>query len=255
MKTKKRYIIIIILSFILFLIGGAWTLYKSYHEQQIREKFSSTLGMYPIKNLEDLYDKEGHRDENFDKDDKGQWILSSSFVHENRSALTAEGMTLYLDRNTKKAHGFYFIDNIYEDEKGAPTSHEKKYPVKLKNNKIILTKKVNDTKLKDKIESFKFFSQYAIYKDLSSYTNGNFSYNSNVPIYTVEYQLSNEDYNVKQLREKYNIPTKKAPKLELQSTGNSTGTALSYKREEFIFNRKEYQNLGFTNNLNFKPTR
>ena len=27
--------------------------------------------MYPIKNLEDLYDKEGFRDDNFDKDDKG----------------------------------------------------------------------------------------------------------------------------------------------------------------------------------------
>ena len=33
--------------------------------------------MYPIKNLEDLYDKEGFRDENFDKDDKGTWILNS----------------------------------------------------------------------------------------------------------------------------------------------------------------------------------
>ncbi|WP_411858983.1 Csa1 family protein [Staphylococcus aureus] len=26
--------------------------------------------MYPIKNLEDLYDKEGYRDDQFDKNDK-----------------------------------------------------------------------------------------------------------------------------------------------------------------------------------------
>ncbi|WGZ25897.1 Csa1 family protein, partial [Staphylococcus aureus] len=29
--------------------------------------------MYPIKNLEDLYDKEGYRDDQFDKNDKGTW--------------------------------------------------------------------------------------------------------------------------------------------------------------------------------------
>ena len=33
--------------------------------------------MYPIKNLEDLYDKEGYRDEEFEKRDKGTWIINS----------------------------------------------------------------------------------------------------------------------------------------------------------------------------------
>ena len=33
--------------------------------------------MYPIKNLEDLYDKEGYRDEEFEKEDKGTWIINS----------------------------------------------------------------------------------------------------------------------------------------------------------------------------------
>ncbi|WP_255964280.1 Csa1 family protein, partial [Staphylococcus aureus] len=37
-----------------------------------------TLSMYPIKNLEDLYDKEGYRDDQFDKNDKGTWIVRSS---------------------------------------------------------------------------------------------------------------------------------------------------------------------------------
>ncbi len=34
--------------------------------------------MYPIKNLEDLYDKEGYRDEEFNKNDKGTWVITSS---------------------------------------------------------------------------------------------------------------------------------------------------------------------------------
>ena len=31
------------------------------------KKSLKTLSMYPIKNLEDLYDKEGYRDDQFDK--------------------------------------------------------------------------------------------------------------------------------------------------------------------------------------------
>ncbi|MDR8683185.1 hypothetical protein XD35_01570 [Staphylococcus aureus] len=34
-------------------------------EEQIKKSFEKTLDMYPIKNLEDLYDKEGYRDGEF----------------------------------------------------------------------------------------------------------------------------------------------------------------------------------------------
>ena len=47
------------------------------------------------------------------------------------------------------------------------------------------------------------------FKNLKDYKNGNVSYNPNVPSYSAEYQLSNEDDNVKQLRKKYDIPTKR----------------------------------------------
>ncbi len=36
-------------------------------EEQIKKSFAKTLDMYPIKNLEDLYDKEGYRDGEFKK--------------------------------------------------------------------------------------------------------------------------------------------------------------------------------------------
>ncbi|WP_031897813.1 Csa1 family protein, partial [Staphylococcus aureus] len=35
-------------------------------EAEIKKSFEKTLSMYPIKNLEDLYDKEGYRDDQFD---------------------------------------------------------------------------------------------------------------------------------------------------------------------------------------------
>ena len=37
-----------------------------------QKSFAKTLDMYPIKNLEDLYDKEGYRDGEFEKGDKGR---------------------------------------------------------------------------------------------------------------------------------------------------------------------------------------
>ena len=65
--------------------------------------------MYPIKNLEDLYDKEGFRDENFDKDDKGTWILRSDMaIQQKDGELLSEGMLLKLNRNTRKAKGYFY---------------------------------------------------------------------------------------------------------------------------------------------------
>ena len=40
-------------------------------EEQIKKSFEKTLDMYPIKNLEDLYDKEGYRDDEFKRVIKG----------------------------------------------------------------------------------------------------------------------------------------------------------------------------------------
>ena len=49
---------------------------------KLKENFNKTLSLYPTKNLEDFYDKEGFRDEEFDKGDKGTWIVDSEMVVE-----------------------------------------------------------------------------------------------------------------------------------------------------------------------------
>ena len=41
-------------------------------EGQIKKSFAKTLDIYPIKNLEDLYDKEGYRDGEFEKVIRGR---------------------------------------------------------------------------------------------------------------------------------------------------------------------------------------
>ncbi|HDI7371135.1 TPA: Csa1 family protein, partial [Staphylococcus aureus] len=67
-------------------------------EEQIKKSFEKTLDMYPIKNLEDLYDKEGYRDGEFKKGDKGMWTIYTDFAKSNKQGgLSNEGMVLYLD--------------------------------------------------------------------------------------------------------------------------------------------------------------
>ncbi|MBR9366267.1 tandem-type lipoprotein, partial [Staphylococcus aureus] len=205
-------------------------------EAEIKKSFEKTLSMYPIKNLEDLYDKEGYRDDQFDKKDKGTWIINSQMATQNKGkALKTNGMLLKINRNTRSAKGFYYVNAIKNDEDGRPQDNQKKYPVKMINNKIIPTKDINDEKIKKEIENFKFFAQYGNFKDLSEYKDGDISYNPEVPSYSAKYQLTNDDYNVKQLRKRFNIPTNKAPKLLLKGTGNLKGSSVGYKKIEFTF--------------------
>ncbi len=85
-------------------------------EEQIKKSFAKTLDMYPIKNLEDLYDKEGYRDDEFKKGDKGTWTLLTSFAKSNKPGeIDDEGMVLFLNRNTKKATGYYYTSKVHDE--------------------------------------------------------------------------------------------------------------------------------------------
>lgn len=124
----------------------------------------------------------------------------------------------------------------------------------MENNKIISIKKIEDSKIKREIDEFKFFAQYANFKELKDYKNGSISYNPNVPSYSAEYDLENSDYNVKQLRERYDIPTKQAPKLLLKGTGDLKGSSIGSKDIEFTFIEKPKENIYFSDSMNFMPS-
>ncbi|CXO58602.1 putative lipoprotein [Staphylococcus aureus] len=108
--------------------------------------------------------------------------------------------------------------------------------------------------MKKEIENFKFFVQYGNFKDINDYKNGDISYNPNVPSYSAEYQLRNDDYNVQQLRKKYDIPTKQAPKLLLKGDGDLKGSSVGSKELEFTFVENKKENIYFSDNIDYKPT-
>ena len=56
-----------------------------------------------------------------------------------------------------------------------------------------------------------------------------------MPSYSAKYLLSNDDYNVQQLRKRYNIPTKQAPELKLKGDGDLKGSSIGSKDLEFTF--------------------
>ncbi|MBU7295832.1 tandem-type lipoprotein, partial [Staphylococcus aureus] len=123
--------------------GGGNKITGDSKETQIKKSFEKTLDMYPIKNLEELYDKEGYRDGEFKKGDKGMWTIYTDFAKSNKQGgLSNEGMVLYLDRNTRTAKGHYFVKTFYNKGK---FPDRKNYKVEMKNNKIILLDKVEDT--------------------------------------------------------------------------------------------------------------
>ncbi|BBN33124.1 tandem-type lipoprotein [Staphylococcus aureus] len=258
-KRVLLYIIVMVLS--VFIIGcdkSSDTSEKSKgdsKEAQIKKSFAKTLDMYPTENLEDFYDKEGYRDGKFKKGDKGTWVIRSEMTTELKNEnMVSKGMVIRLNKNSRTCTGEYFVRIVKEDSEGKVYSDERKYPVKMENNKIIPLKPIDDEKVKKEIEEFKFFVQYGNFKELENYKDGEVTYNPEAPIYSAQYQLKNSDYNVEQLRKRYNIPTQKAPKLLLKGSGNLKGSSVGYKNIEFTFVENKEENIYFTDSVYFNPS-
>ncbi|HAR4913048.1 TPA: tandem-type lipoprotein [Staphylococcus aureus] len=251
MHSKKLMLGICLVLLIILIVGYVIMTKINSRSAQIKDTFNQTLKLYPTKNLDDFYDKEGFRDQEFDKGDKGTWIISSEMnIQLKGESLKSRGMILYMNRNTKRTTGYFFAS----ETKGKTYEKEKKYPVKMEHNQIIPTKPIQDDKLKKEIENFKFFVQYGNFKDINDYKDGDISYNPNVPSYSAKYQLRNDDYNVQQLRKRYDIPTKQAPKMLLKGDGDLKGSSVGSKELEFTFVENKKENIYFSDSINFKPT-
>ncbi|TLV62492.1 tandem-type lipoprotein [Staphylococcus aureus] len=253
--SKKLTLGICLVLLIILIVGYVIMTKTNGRNAQIKEAFNKTLNVYPTKNLEDFYDKEGFRDQEFDKRDKGTWIINSGmYIQLKGGALKSREIVLYINRNTRTAKGYFLISEITEDKKGYVHNKEKKYPVKMEHNRIIPTKPITDDKLKKEIENFKFFVQYGNFKDINDYKDGDISYNPNVPSYSAKYQLNNDDYNVQQLRKRYDIPTKQAPKLLLKGDGDLKGSSVGSRSLEFTFVENKEENIFFTDSVEFTPS-
>ncbi|MBC1921184.1 tandem-type lipoprotein [Listeria grayi] len=236
---KKKIVISILIGgvTIMSLLGGCGESSTNEKAKKTEQSFEKVLAMYPTKNLEAFYDMEGYRDDEFEKGDKGVWVLNSemSISTSKKDPLHTEGMLLRINRNTHTAKGYYYLDTTNEEK--LDENNEKKYPVTYDKNGFHLVKAVSDPKLREKIENFQFFVQYGEFKQLNQYKNIDKMYNPEVPMYELEYQLTNDDPNVKQLRKRYEIPTDKEPTLVLNGRGELDGSSISSKELTFQFSK------------------
>ncbi len=150
MIHSKKLTLGICLVLLIILIGGYVIMTKENgRNAQIKEAFNKTLKVYPTKKLDDFYDKEGFRDQEFDKRDKGTWIINSGMnIQFKGGALKSREMVLYINRNTRTTKGYFIVGEITKDKKGYTHDKDKKYPVKMEHNQIIPTKPIKDEKLK-----------------------------------------------------------------------------------------------------------
>ncbi|MFG5464412.1 tandem-type lipoprotein [Enterococcus faecalis] len=250
-QKKRRNRLGLILGIIMSttILGGCQMAEQTKSKEEVEQGFEKVLAMYPTKNLMDFYEMEGYRDEEFDKDDKGVWVLQSSMdiKIKKEDPLVSEGMVLRLNRNTRKGKGKYY-KKIFK--KGEDTKKEL-YPITYDEAGIHLVEDISDQALKEKIEHFKFFVQYGDLKNLDQYKNIRKMYNPEVPMYELEYQLTNEEANVKALRERYDIPTKDAPTMLLKGQGDINGSSVGYKNIEFTFDKKV--DVFFTDSIDYQP--
>ena len=124
--SKKLTLGICLVLLIILIVGYVIMTKTNGRNAQIKDTFNQTLKLYPTKNLDDFYDKEGFRDQEFKKGDKGTWIVNSEMVIEPKGKdMETRGMVLYINRNTRTTKGNFIVTEITEDSKGYSRSKEK----------------------------------------------------------------------------------------------------------------------------------
>ncbi|UTH01861.1 tandem-type lipoprotein [Macrococcoides canis] len=221
-------------------------------DQKVEEAFEKHLSIYPVKSLEDFYDMEGFRDEEFEKDDKGTWVLSSKIVTQsNKNApLDVKGIVLFLNRNKREGYGDIRYAKTYNDfEKNKETI----YKIKYKNNQLQLVDKANN-EVKQFVENFRFLVQDEKFNDLNTYKKIDTTYTSNVPLYTSEYKLDKNNEINKWVQKQYNISEKDAT-LYLEGTGDLKGSSTGDFYFEVRYSKKQGENCYFSESITYQTTK
>lgn len=223
-------------------------------QAEIEESFAQLLSFYPTKDLMDFYEREGTRDESFEENDQGIWSIRSgmSIKKEKGAPLVSEGMVLRLNRNTRTAKGFFYQRSILRKEDQKIEKTEMTYPIIYDEEGIKLLDDTIERGLQEKIENFQFFVQYGEFKDWHNYQLIRKVYQSKVPMYELEYQLTPNDPNVRQLRERYHLSVNEPPRLILKGRGYLNGDSLGYRQIEFSFDNEI--DLFFIDAIDYQPS-
>ncbi|MCQ9300775.1 tandem-type lipoprotein [Staphylococcus hyicus] len=247
MKLAKHLLIILGVMVSMSLLSSCGMSTREKIESGLKEP----LSVYPTKNLEDFYDKEGYRDSNFSKDDKGIWMLISVLSKRNEEGkIKREGVKLYIDRNTRTSEGYYYVDISSKD---GGKNYRKEYPLKMKDNQLILKDKNVDEDIKRKVKDFKFFVQFGNLSDLARYKEKDASYNSSAPNYLISYDLNQNDANLKEIQELYGIKAGENPELNIYGDGDFKSDAIDTNTITYQLNGKVGR---FYNSIvSYKPKR
>lgn len=222
MKVSHTLVITVIISSLLGLSGCHWDqryvrrvserqeermIKKEEIAKNVADSFEAILSYYPTPDIDDLLDESMGN----------QVILQTDINHQQNknTPLISEGMILYVNTSTKKGYGYYHIDKI------GPESRDKKqrYPVTYDRG-IHLCKSTGNEELDQKIKHFQFLCQWADFNGLTEQPVIDASYQSEVPMFSADYQLLNNNPLVRKLRRVYYFTQKEAPIVHLSGIGH-----------------------------------
>ncbi|MGL4656647.1 MAG: Csa1 family protein [Sarcina sp.] len=221
---------------------------KNPSEEEIVDKFNEFIDIFPSDDLSFLFDKEGHvssvdgeylsGSSDLHSGDRGNWNISSYLYTEKSTK--GEGISINFDRNTRKAKGVFLI---YGNEK------EFEYPIYYEKGKIYLVDEKNTPEdVKEKIANFKILTEFIELdrKYLNTLERVDTMYNANAPIFTVDYNLKQNDKNINKIKEIYPDLEVDENNCKLEFHGRGTPWSMTGLLDIKIVLDKDRENYLFT---------
>ena len=219
MNIRKSLQLIIILVLILTTATGC-DLLSFGKERKIKNLFNEKLKFYPVKNLDEYYHLSPKGKYINNNIYPGTWILYSSYSNKKGKILFTEGAVLYINLEKKRANGKYFIHKTFDDKEKGLITKETNYKIVMKNNHLKCIDKRANKRLKNKIENFKFISQYAEFKNFKRHSWENIDYGYSVNSLHGNLKLNDNDKPIKILKKIYDVKDLHSPYISM--SGNSS---------------------------------
>ncbi|MEF9920487.1 MAG: Csa1 family protein [Erysipelotrichaceae bacterium] len=194
---KKVLLLLLGGVFLMTAITGCSNTPNKKSKEEIENLFSDFTGMFPMLDLDFLYNKE--LTESIEEDEVGLWQISS-YLYTADNDITSIGINLSFDIQKKECYGNLYITKTVEGHEV-----ETEYPVSYTNKQVVLIGDSVNIRVKESLEEFK--SLFELIELDEEYLNNLKStyhfYNSEVPIYGVNYSVDSNDKNIKAIKAKY----------------------------------------------------
>ena len=215
-------IIIIIIPIILlkFIWSNVETAENNF-QNELSSQVQKQLDFYPTRRLETFFDREGQRDASFSKDDKGTWVIQTSIYRKVNNGKTPIYESIWLDvnRNNKTITGTYELDYRTGDDP-FHTEKSKEVPIEYKGGQLRPTKKV-PPEIEKNIKNVKLLIQHGEKIDIKKAKHVEFSGTEKNNNYKFNYDLPDNDPNLKLLSDWYQYKFNKSSQLEIDEIGNN----------------------------------